>query len=326
MDKQELYVAASRSREETFIYATPEIQTYREEIAPSSPHLREGIPHIGEAAERDRAQLAAHDEALRSKFSGLPTEELIARRDELRLAAGRADSLERQRCSLEERIERAREHIDGFEAEREAAQALPRRERREELTRIDSWEARSRRETARLEAELAGMSAVGDASRRELAIADQALAQRRELAIIAARISPPAYVKAELGERPSDPTKRKAWDRGVVQIERYRQEHGVKDPNNALGREAKRGAERARQQSDVAANPRGAESAWPGAARNESAAARQRAEHRPLTPGLPAIEAPLGWPSTPAGSGASRALDCRPSGAVWQVGRGGRCA
>ncbi len=42
MDKQELYVAASRSREETFIYATPEIQTHREEIAPSSPHLREG--------------------------------------------------------------------------------------------------------------------------------------------------------------------------------------------------------------------------------------------------------------------------------------------
>jgi conjugative relaxase-like TrwC/TraI family protein len=44
MDKQELYVAASRSREETFIYATPEIQAYREEIAPESPHLREGIP------------------------------------------------------------------------------------------------------------------------------------------------------------------------------------------------------------------------------------------------------------------------------------------
>ena len=93
------------------------------------------------------------------------------------------------------------------------------------------------------------MPVVGDAARRELAVADQVLAQRRELAIIAARISPPAYVKNELGERPSDPTKRKAWDRGVSQIERYRQEHGIKDPNTALGREAKRGAERARQQA-----------------------------------------------------------------------------
>jgi conjugative relaxase-like TrwC/TraI family protein len=249
MDKQELYVATSRSREETFIYATPEIQTHREEIAPESPYLREGIPHIAEAAERDRAQLAAHDEALRSKFSGLPTAELVPRRDELRATAGREESMESQRRSLQERIERAREHIEGFQAERQAAQALPRRERREELARIDSREARSRRETARLEVELADVPVVGDAARRELAVAEQVLAQRRELAIIAARISPPAYVRAELGGRPSDPARQKAWDRGVFRIERYRQEHGVTDPNRALGREAKRGAERARQEA-----------------------------------------------------------------------------
>jgi hypothetical protein len=89
MDKQELYVAASHSREEAFIYATPEIQTHREEIPPDSPHLREGISHIAEAAERDRSQLAAHDEALRSRFSGLPTEELVARRRDLLFAARR---------------------------------------------------------------------------------------------------------------------------------------------------------------------------------------------------------------------------------------------
>jgi conjugative relaxase-like TrwC/TraI family protein len=249
MDKQELYVAASRSREATFIYATPEIQTHREEIAPESPYLREGIPHIAEAAERDRAQLAAHDEALRSKFSGLPTAELVARRDELRATAGRKESMESQRRSLQDRIGRAREHIEGFGAGREAAQALPRRARREELARIDSWEARSRRETARLEVELADVPVVGDAARRELAIAEQVLAQRRELAIIAARISPPAYVRAELGERPSDPARQKAWDRGVFRIERYREEHGITDPNRALGREAKRGAERARQEA-----------------------------------------------------------------------------
>jgi conjugative relaxase-like TrwC/TraI family protein len=249
MDKQELYVAASRSREETFIYATPEIQTHREEIAPDSPHLREGIPHIAEAAERDRSQLAAHDEALRSQFSGLPTEELVARRAELWAAADRETVLAERRSHLQERIERGREHIEGFEAEREAAQALPRRERRDELARIDSWEARSRRQAAQLEAELSEIPVVGDTVRRELAVADQVLAQRRELTIIAARISPPAYVKNELGERPSDPAMGKAWDRGVSQIERYRQEHGIKDPNRALGREAKRGAERARQQA-----------------------------------------------------------------------------
>ena len=45
----------------------------------ASPYLREGIPHIAEAAERDRAQLAAHDVA---QLEALPTAELIERRDE----------------------------------------------------------------------------------------------------------------------------------------------------------------------------------------------------------------------------------------------------
>lgn len=61
--------------------------------------------------------------------------------------------------------------------------------------------------------------------------------------------SPPTYIQAELGERPRDPVKRKAWDRGVAQIEGYRQQHGVIDPNRALGREVKRGAGHARQQA-----------------------------------------------------------------------------
>jgi conjugative relaxase-like TrwC/TraI family protein len=249
MDKQELYVAASRSREETFIYATPEIQAHREEIAPDSPHLREGIPHIAEAAERDRAQLAAHDEALRSKFSGLPTEELTARRNELWAAADRETVLAERRRGLQERIERGREHINGFESQREAAQGLKRREREVELARIDANEARTHKAMARLEAEAREMPVAGQTARRELAVADQVLAQRRELAILAARVSPSAYVKNELGERPSDPAKRKAWDRGVALIESYRHQNGIKDPNRAFGREVKRGAERARQQA-----------------------------------------------------------------------------
>ena len=56
MDKQELYVAASRSREETFIYATPEIQTHREEIAPSlAPPARGHPAHRRSGRARPRA-------------------------------------------------------------------------------------------------------------------------------------------------------------------------------------------------------------------------------------------------------------------------------
>jgi conjugative relaxase-like TrwC/TraI family protein len=187
MDKQELYVAASRSREETWLYATPEIQVHREEIAPQSPYLRQGIPHIAEAAERDRAQLAAHDIA---QLQALPTEELVRRRSELSRPAA-----DEQR------------------------------------------------------AEAKGLPAVERTARTELAAVESLLAERRQLAITAARISPPPYIRAELGERPSDPVKGKAWDRGVAHIERYRQENGIKDSHRPFGQEAKQGIERARQQS-----------------------------------------------------------------------------
>lgn len=93
------------------------------------------------------------------------------------------------------------------------------------------------------------MPVASGAARREFAVADQVLAERRQLAITAARISPPPYITKELGDRPTDPAKRKAWDRGVAGIESYRQEHSIKEPSKAFGGEAKRGAERARQQA-----------------------------------------------------------------------------
>lgn len=79
MDKQELYVATSRSREETYLYATPEIQAERSEYAPASVEDRGALAHLAQAAERDRAQTAAHDEALRDELRKLPTGELLAR-------------------------------------------------------------------------------------------------------------------------------------------------------------------------------------------------------------------------------------------------------
>ncbi len=244
MDKQELYVAASRSREETFLYATPEVQSHREEIAPVHDHSRDALPHLAEAAERDRAQLAAHDAALRSQFSGLPTEELLARSDDLRIAASHEAKAERQLRDLRERIERAERQIERYDAQRERAQELKRRFRKDELARIDRDEARSLQQLSGLEAEARGLPVPSGSSRRELAVADRVLAERRELAVTAARISPPAYIASELGMRPSNPTMRRAWDRGVEAIETYRQRHGIKDPHKAFGRERNRERQR----------------------------------------------------------------------------------
>ena len=244
MDKQELYVAASRSRGETFIYATPEIQTLREEIAPVPDRSAEALPHIAQAAERDRSQLAAHDAALRSRFSGLPTEELVARRDELKAPARREAEAERELRYMRERVEKAEHWLERFDTARERAQELKRRPRKSELSRIDGEEARAVRVLDELEAQVRQLPNPSGTARQELAVAERVLAERRELAITAARISPPTYVKNELGERPRDPRKRNAWDWGLEEIETYRQRHGVKDPKRALGRERDRERQR----------------------------------------------------------------------------------
>lgn len=55
MDKQELYVATSRSRGETLIYAIPEVRGDHAEIAPAEFADRSELVHLGEAAMRDRA-------------------------------------------------------------------------------------------------------------------------------------------------------------------------------------------------------------------------------------------------------------------------------
>jgi hypothetical protein len=91
MDKQEFYLATSRTREQTYLYATSEIQGERSEYAPADPE-RDPIAHVGEAAERDRAQTAAHDEALRAELQKLPRPELEARERELERGALREGS------------------------------------------------------------------------------------------------------------------------------------------------------------------------------------------------------------------------------------------
>jgi hypothetical protein len=246
MDKQELYVATSRSREQTYLYATPEIQVEREEYAPRSPHLREGLQHIAEAAERDGAQTAAHDEALCSELRRLPTEELVARRDELGEEA-RRESQTWELHAEQKWLDLAQRRYENAVARREAVETMPRRGRKRELPHAREREANAREELQSRLARARQLEPVTGTASREKALASQVLAERRELAITAARLSPPAYITKELGKRPTDPAKRKAWERGVEGIERYRQERGVTDRQRALGSQAK-GLDRIAQQ------------------------------------------------------------------------------
>jgi hypothetical protein len=119
VDRQEMYVAASRSRGETLFYATPEVDLEREEFAPHTPG-REGLAHIAAAAERDGAQISAHDEALRTRLDGLSSLELARLRCELGSEAGAERQDDRRREQLDERIARSEELIAGVESERRA--------------------------------------------------------------------------------------------------------------------------------------------------------------------------------------------------------------
>jgi len=251
MDKQEFYVATSRSREETYLYATPEIQAQREEYAPRSPYLREGLEHVAEATQRDGSQTAAHEEARRFEPSELSTPALVERRAALAQQGieegGKAERLREATA----RVEQSRQLVADVAA-RVAAAEDGGRAARKELPELPRSYKRARDGLANRESKLAELSRPGDrdAIRGELATIDGVLAERRAPQIAAAQIAPPSYIVRELGERPADPAKRESWNRGVKQIETYRQEHGVNDKSRAFG-QGKRPQERsARKQAE----------------------------------------------------------------------------
>lgn len=223
MDRQEFYVATSRTREETYLYATPEIQFDRDEYAPESPYLREGLDHIAEAAERDGSQASAHDEALRQELGQLPGDELLRRLHELRSEAGAEQSNQERHLRAEETIRDNAERLQTIRSER--------------WHPANEESALQRIEAAR--AERAQLPEVGHEARAKMAVAEHILAERERAAATAARLSPPDYIKSELGERPRDPTKARKWDRAVRGIEGYRTRNGVRDRDSALGRKPK---------------------------------------------------------------------------------------
>ena len=165
MDRQEFYVAASRTREETFFYATPEVGFDRIEFAPATP-VAEGLEHIAQAAERDGAQVAAHDAALRSGWGSYRPGSYTPGGMSLPRRPAPSAGIERSRDTLEERLAESRDRLDWLaERRREFGPEPPvwaRAERaahREECARLVTQERRSEEAVARLEREVAELAA-----------------------------------------------------------------------------------------------------------------------------------------------------------------------
>ena len=121
-------------------------------------------PTSREAAERDRAQTAAHDEALRAELAKLPTAELAVRRDKLdtpaRFEARHQEDYARQVRAVEER----RGQVERAGADREAVEALGWRERRRKLPYAHGKGAATYRTADRGEGEAGADGATGHGS------------------------------------------------------------------------------------------------------------------------------------------------------------------
>jgi conjugative relaxase-like TrwC/TraI family protein len=246
MDKQEMYVAASRTREQTYLYAALEIQAERSEYAPSGPE-RDPIAHVGEAAERDRAQTAAHDEALRAELRKLGRPELESRERELEREASQETRQASDYTRAQEQAEIAVSAFEKARGEREAVEGMGRRDRKRELPFARSQEEMYRQNAERALEKVEAVEPPTNAARRAHNIARGELAERDARELLAIRLATPAYVTGELGERPDDPRLAKAWDRGVTAIQGYRREREITDITSALGERPKTGIDRAAQ-------------------------------------------------------------------------------
>ncbi len=248
MSQQDFYVAMSRSREQSYLYATPGVQLAREEYAPRQPEVGEPLDHIRAAMQRDAAQIAAVDEQLRAPLANLPTPELVARQSELSVQLRHAGAGERKAAILGEQIATA-EVVLAEATERRAAVEQQRRPDRAELDRLAMNEEFARENLQRLQADLQRClgpeRAIGPEVKARAAAIEQLLAERRRLVICADLVSPPRYITQAIGERPSDPPKLERWETGVDLIERHRQAHGITDRERALGAEPRSGFERA---------------------------------------------------------------------------------
>lgn len=250
MDRQDFYVAASRTREETFFYATPEVGFDRVEFAPAEPPA-EALEHIARAAERDGSQAAAHDAALREQLDRLPTDELYARRHEIAAEAHAESAAERERDDLGRDLAAARSAVEKAAARSEKLGEEPpfwsrsaRAWWRIETENIAAAANHAEQRLRQRETELAEVAQVGRAARAEKAMIDQAIEERLAARMAAVRTDPPRYLTAELGERPTDPGRRQTWESVARGIEGWRMEHGVGDHDSALGPKHETGADR----------------------------------------------------------------------------------
>jgi hypothetical protein len=250
------YGAMSRGRQENRIYVS---RTTMDEL----DLQLENAPHGPTTTEQDPIDiLAAGFEQRRNKklalerISAVPlaawsTDDLVAERMQVRAVLGQAppDRAADLRALEESRREVAL-RIDDYEKSVAALQTRrrPRRQRRQpdyDLAAAKSYLGHCQQQAERLDREIVALHAsqhrrashlaAHRADAAELDDINKAFAERLRQQTARAVLDPPIYIVKLLGPRPHDPRTDRAWVRGVVEIERYRLEHGITDGRTAIG-------------------------------------------------------------------------------------------
>jgi conjugative relaxase-like TrwC/TraI family protein len=248
--REEFTVAVSRAREATLAYGVASRELTDPELGPGTRRVEDELHDLRLAAERPEADVAAMEAALRERIASQEAAALRARQAELdRLqteARCQAPGLEELR--EKERWVAAREQrLAELAAERAALEAKLFRPKAE-LARVRSDEAFTRDQLGHLHekrdhiaAEVERFEAArphfGPTERLERELIAERLEQLLRREVAAERLEPSLFVREALGPRPTDPRHLVAWNQGVHEIHRYRQEHGITDPQRPFGRE-----------------------------------------------------------------------------------------
>lgn len=232
LSKEDVYVALTRARDATELYAVAREPVERAEFAPA-PELREvGVAELGREIERSEGLALAIDERLRAELERRLTPALV---DELaRLEAVRDDPDTRRAEAI--RVVRAEAQAELAEARRDLAASSmrgPERAYREAIVEHAAGRLRALAEEER--ALPVTETIIGHARERSAAI-ERILAERRRERVATAIEFEPTYLVEAIGRRPDGLRSRLEWERAVDRVERLRQRLGVRDSGRALGR------------------------------------------------------------------------------------------
>jgi conjugative relaxase-like TrwC/TraI family protein len=252
------YAAMSRGRQENRLYLVVGENPLAEEIEVLGQARQDPVAVIVRALGRSRAKTLAldHLSAAHAAAAALSAVDLRARIDQAAALLQHRPSVTAQTSTAELRQDQAR--LRGYQREeltwladahdRLAQGGLRRGERRHLLAAIAQRQEAVTQLGRRLDDVDQRLVAL-DGERATQATWDrdhaaplgEALIYGRELShrelatAVQLEQAPPAYLVAELGGRPDSVAGRAAWRAAAVGIEAYRANHGIDDPDSALG-------------------------------------------------------------------------------------------